>query len=420
MKKIFTTIMSFLLMMGMLTPALAASQSQIQPLVETTAADITAKSAIAVDQETGQILYDKDSSAVRPIASMSKVISAYLIMKSVKEGKMTWNQKVSVNKSLEEVSEDKDLTNVPLDSTREYTVKELFDASLIYSANAAILALGKTEAGSSEKFVNKMRSTVEQWGIHDAKLYNAAGLLENQVGTEKYPQTADNVENEMSAKDMAIVVAHVLKEFPEILKVTSVQSADFNTGTEKLEMINHNEMLKDGEQYDQKYQLDGLKTGTSEKAGENFAATGLINKRRVISIVMGSKEDQRFKDTKKIWDPLMSRLVLKKTDLKNESNVKMNSAEDGKVSLRLSVPFDYWAKKDDSTKLTLNKIELNDKKQIPFSAGETVATGYLSLNDSNFLEGSKSGPKVALASTQSVKKANILVQIGRTIADWFG
>ncbi|MCI1506900.1 MAG: serine hydrolase, partial [Pediococcus pentosaceus] len=239
MKKLYTMLIAFLMMMPSFAPALAAENNE--SVIEATTSNITAKSAIAVDENTGQILYSKDENTVRPIASMSKIVAAYLIMKSVKEGQMHWNQKVSINKSLEEVSNNSELTNVPLSSNQTYTVRNLLDASLIYSANAAILSLGKAQAGTSEKFVNEMRSTVKKWGIKDAKLYNAAGLLESQVGSEKYPGTSGNIENEMSAKDMAIVISHVLKEFPEILNITKIQKTTFNTGKEELEITNHNE-----------------------------------------------------------------------------------------------------------------------------------------------------------------------------------
>lgn len=420
MKKVLTAVMTFMLMMAALTPAFAQTTASVPAIEKATATKITATSAIAVDETTGQILYSKDANTVRPIASMSKIISAYLIMKSVKSGKMTWNQKVSINKSLEKVSENQELTNVPLLASNTYTVKNLFDASLIYSANAAILALGKAQAGTSEKFVDEMRQTVRNWGIKDAKLYNAAGLLENQVGSEKYPGTAGNVENAMSAKDMAIVIQHVLKEFPAILKVTSIQSAKFNTGSEKIEITNHNEMLKNADQYDSKYQIDGLKTGTSEKAGENFSATGLINHRRVISVVMGSKENQRFTDTKKVWNALMSKLTYKTTILKNQSSVKMNSAKNKNVQLQLATPVGYWVVKNDDSTPQLSGIKLKNKKlTAPVSKKKVIATGNLRLKHSQFLA-TDSNLKIKLKPTKNIQKANVFVQIGRFIASWFG
>ncbi|MCI1396026.1 MAG: D-alanyl-D-alanine carboxypeptidase [Pediococcus pentosaceus] len=417
MKKLYTMLIAFLMMMPSFAPALAAENNE--SVIEATTSNITAKSAIAVDENTGQILYSKDENTVRPIASMSKIVAAYLIMKSVKEGQMHWNQRVSINKSLEEVSNNSELTNVPLSSNQTYTVRNLLDASLIYSANAAILALGKAQAGTSEKFVNEMRATVKKLGIKDAKLYNAAGLLESQVGSEKYPGTSGNIENEMSAKDMAIVISHVLKEFPEILNITKIQKTTFNTGKEELEITNHNELLKGAEQYETKYQIDGLKTGTSDKAGEDFSATGKIKGHRVISVVLGSSENRRFTDTKTIWNALMTKLVVLSSNLKNQASVKINSAKVADVKLELAQPLDYWVPKGRSEKLHVNAIKLNDPKQkAPIKHSKVIATANVKGNQDQFLENGK-GVHVKLKPTQDVKKANIFVRLGRSIADWF-
>ncbi len=70
---------------------------------------------------------------------------------------MRWDQPVKINADIAKISENSELTNVPLTAGKAYTVKNLLDASLIYSANAAIIALGKAQAGSSRKFVDEMR-----------------------------------------------------------------------------------------------------------------------------------------------------------------------------------------------------------------------------------------------------------------------
>lgn len=414
MKKVLLMIATFLLFATGITPAAAATQtsSLVNP-------QVTAKAALAIDEETGQVLYDKHADQVLPIASMSKVLSAYLIMKSVQSGKMRWDQPVKINADIAKISENNELTNVPLTAGKTYTVKNLLDASLIYSANAAIIALGKAQAGSSQKFVDEMRATVKGWRINDAKLYNAAGLLENQVGAEKYPGSPKNAENQMSANDMAVVIQHVLKEFPEILKITKIQKLDFNTGSDKVTMINHNELLPGGAQYDQRYHLDGLKTGTSLAAGEDFAATGEINHRRVISVVLGAKTDHRFTDTKAIWQALMSNLTVVKTKMKNQASVMMNSAKQRQVKLRLAQPFTYWKTKKDGQTPKLKKVELSSTKtKAPVNKDQTIATGRLTGSALSFLP-NKSAVKVKLKPTQDVQKASWWVRLGRTISGWF-
>ncbi|KAF0334905.1 serine hydrolase [Pediococcus acidilactici] len=414
MKKVLLVIATLLLFATGVTPAAAATQtsSLVNP-------EITAKSALAIDSETGQVLYEKHADQVLPIASMSKVLSAYLIMKSVQSGKMRWDQPVKINADIAKISENSELTNVPLTAGKSYTIKNLLDASLIYSANAAIIALGKAQAGSLRKFVDEMRATVRSWGIKDAKLYNAAGLLENQVGAEKYPNSPKNAENQMSANDMAVVIQHVLKEFPEILQITKIQKLDFDTGSGKVTMINHNELLPGGAQYDNRYQLDGLKTGTSLAAGEDFAATGKVNQRRIISVVLGAKTDHRFTDTKAIWQALMTNLTVVKTNLKNQASVVMDSAKQRQVKLRLAQPLAYWKAKKGGQMPKLDQVKLKaTKTKAPVDKNQVIATGRLTGASLSFLP-NKSARKVQLKPVHDVQKASWWVRLGRTISGWF-
>jgi len=105
-----------------------------------TTPSISAKAAIAVDAGTGQILYDKNSTQPMAIASMTKMLSTYLVLQAIKQGKLSWDQKISVSKDVAKMSQNTEYANVPLLATKTYSVRELYNATEIYSANAAITA----------------------------------------------------------------------------------------------------------------------------------------------------------------------------------------------------------------------------------------------------------------------------------------
>lgn len=100
------------------------------------------------------------------IASVTKIIGLYIILDQVKQGKLAWDDEVSISDYAEELSVTPDLSNVPLHKENTYTVKELFDSAAIQSANASIVALAEKIAGSEPKFVELMQTQLKKMGDH--------------------------------------------------------------------------------------------------------------------------------------------------------------------------------------------------------------------------------------------------------------
>lgn len=112
--------------------------------------NIDAKAAIAVDAKTGQVLYAKNAEQTLPVASMSKLLTAYMVLQAIDQGKLKWDQKVTPSDAAQEVSQDTTLSNVPLKKGESYTVKSLYQATLIYSANGAAMALADAVGGTQK------------------------------------------------------------------------------------------------------------------------------------------------------------------------------------------------------------------------------------------------------------------------------
>lgn len=263
------------------------------------------KSALAIDSNSGQILYAQNANKILPIASMTKLITVYLTLQAIKNKQISWNTKVTPTDNIVKVANNSEYSNVPLKKGHSYTIRQLYQATLIESANGAAMCLAKAVAGSQEAFVKQMRTQVKKWGITDAKLYTVCGLPNGNVGSDAYSGVSKDAENLMSARDMAIVGQRLIDDFPAVLNTTKIAKMNFKDGNQTTQMSNFNWMLKGLSQYDANLSVDGLKTGTTDKAGACFIGTAVHQGGRIITVVMGARhqdgtDPSRFIQTKRL------------------------------------------------------------------------------------------------------------------------
>ncbi len=273
----------------------------------TPALDVNASAALAVSAKTGEILYAKNADKTLPIASMTKMLGIYLVREAIKSGKLHWDDTVSPSASIAKLSQNSDLSNVPMKTDGKYTIKELYQASLIYSANAAMILLGNAVSGSQTKFVDAMRAQLKTWGINNATIVNATGLDNDQVdAADRYPKTTTRDQNQMSAKDVALIAQHLLNDYPDVLATTKLTTQTFQANTsDATKMDNYNLMLPGLSAADKGLAVDGLKTGTTDRAGDCFAGTVEKNGMRIITVVMhanGDGDAKRFVQTGKLMN----------------------------------------------------------------------------------------------------------------------
>ncbi|MGT2930590.1 D-alanyl-D-alanine carboxypeptidase PBP3 [Streptococcus dentasini] len=250
-------------------------------LVQADKFEAPAEHAIAVEASTGKVLYEKDATTPDGIASITKILTIYMVYRQIDEGKLSWNSKVKISDYAYDLTTNSEASNVPMEA-REYTVKDLVEAAMISSANSAAIALAEKIGGSEQTFVDMMQRQLKEWGIKDAKLVNASGLNNSYLGDHLYPGSSSDDENQMSARDVAIIAQHLIREYPEVLDITKKTSADFHGST----MNTFNYML-DGMPY-ARDGVDGLKTGTTELAGQSFVATSTENGMRVITVILNA------------------------------------------------------------------------------------------------------------------------------------
>lgn len=266
--------------------------------------ELNATAGMIFDENTGQIVYKKDADEKVAVGSITKIITLYLVTKALKENKLSEKDMLTPTQAQAEMTQKNEYTNVRLDADKSYSVKDLYDAAWIVSSNSAAMMLADKVAGSQAKFVKMMRQTVKNWGIKGAELYNVSGLNNSDLEPDMYLGTKDS-ENKLSANDIGVIVKHVLDEYPDILKTTSMAKLSFPVDNETRNYDSLNLLLKGNRDYQEGYEFDGLKTGTTDAAGESFVGTLPMDNTRLVTIVLnaqGEKDDldKRFRSTQKL------------------------------------------------------------------------------------------------------------------------
>lgn len=210
-------------------------------------------SVLAGDASTGEIYYDYQSDTPYPIASTSKLMTALLVMEAVSAGQITFDQQVVVSDAVERLAVSDDGV-VPLKAGGVITVRELLLGTLLPSSNECALCLAESVAGSEEAFVEMMNRRAAELGLSQAVFFNCNGLpvyTEGAVPSKR--------QNRMSAEDMFRLVSYLLRVYPQITEITSLEKAMLESID--FEVSNTNPLL-----YNLR-EATGLKTGTTNRAG---------------------------------------------------------------------------------------------------------------------------------------------------------
>lgn len=258
-----------------------------------------ARSAYAIDADTGQVLYEKNAKKTYPIASVTKILTLAVIEQDIRDHQLSWNQKIKISPSVAQMANDPRCSNVQLNAGESYTVKQLVDSMMLVSADGSTEALALADAGSTAAFNKKMQQVARKAGVHDAKIYNMVGLPNSYMGAHALKGVDKDAENLFSARDLGLVSQYVIKKYPETLKITSTKFADFDVSADHKEhMVNINALLPQNGAAPKDWNIDGLKTGNTDAAGKCIVSTGTYAGRRVIVVALHTKGD--WKDQSKM------------------------------------------------------------------------------------------------------------------------
>lgn len=341
--------------------------------------DISAKSAILVDFNTGKVLYSKNENEPLAMASMTKVMSMLLIMEKIDDGSLKYDDIVEISTE----SSSMGGSQIFLNPGDKYKVIDLLKGVAMASANDAVVALAEKTYGSKEHFIEAMNKKAESLGLKNTHFVNVHGL--------------DEEGHYSSAYDMSVMARELLKH-EKILDFTKVYE-EYLTKPDgsQIWLVNTNKLVRfyDG--------VDGLKTGFTQNAGYCLTATGKKNNLRLISVVMGEESiEKRSSDTVKLLNYGFNTFKVNLIKHKSEILGKVNVQKGKKENVDVVLVNDLIELLNASDKPSNYKFKiLVDKITAPVKKGDVIGKVKV-LNDNGVLIS-----QVDITVNENVLKANL-------------
>ena len=243
------------------------------------APSIAAKSWILLDATSGQIIAAQDPNTRVEPASLTKIMTAYLVFAALRDKKLDINQMVNVSVRAWKV--DASSSKMFIDPATPVKVNDLLYGLMVQSGNDAAVALAEAVAGDEGTFVTLMNREAARMGLKSTHFANPHGL--------------PSAENYSTAQDLSVLAARVIADYPQFYKIDSVKSFTYN----KITQPNRNRLLWLDPT------VDGMKTGHTEAAGYCMIASAHrpngAGERRLISVVIGATSDQsRTQESQKL------------------------------------------------------------------------------------------------------------------------
>ena len=233
--------------------------------------EIAARQYILLDLTTGQTLAERDADTPTDPASLTKLMTAYVVFGALRDKKLTLDQTVAVSeRAWNERKGDPSLMFI--DTTMRPTVEELLHGMIVQSGNDASVALAEAVGGTVENFAQMMNRQAQAWGLKNSAFKNVTGM--GEAG------------HKASARDIAVIASRVIRDFPQYYRYYSIKEWTYN----KIRQDNRNLLLR------RDPTVDGMKTGFTDAAGYCLVASaardypnlGAGNKRRLLSVVLGA------------------------------------------------------------------------------------------------------------------------------------
>ncbi|ALQ17781.1 D-alanyl-D-alanine carboxypeptidase PBPD2 [Listeria monocytogenes] len=261
--------LTWVLLMGLL---LLSSCSTKQPNLY-----LSANAAAVYSVENGKPLYEQNADKVMPIASLSKLMTAFLVLEAVDNNELSWDETLD----LVRLDDPSAVSLYAITQKRTWSVRDLYSAMLTMSANDAAETLGDRLDGAD--FPKEMNRQATKLGMSSRTNFVSASGLD-----------VDGKTAVSTTKDLFLLSSKLISTHPEVLETTSKPTVTTDEGA-KLESTNDLLGSIQG--------LDGLKTGFTDEAGYCFIGTAERGGKRVISIVLDAgTPEKRFKDTEKLME----------------------------------------------------------------------------------------------------------------------
>ena len=366
---------------------------QLDPL------NLQVRSAVLIDVETGQILYTKNENIPLPPASVTKVMTMLIIMEAIEKGHVAWEDVVTTSTKAHKMTG----SVVFLADGEKATLRQMFEAVAVYSANDAAVAIAEHVGGSEESFVNLMNEKARELGLSNTRFLNVTGL----PYLEQYPNFNDPDGHIMSAFDIALISAELVKKYPKVLEFTSTTFATFQNG---VDMPTRNNIILRNDW------IDGLKTGFTNEAKYCLSATGQKDGMRLVSVILGAENDRvRQDETLKILNYGFSNFK-KQTMVRGKDEIKVVKVDKGKereVTLLAAQNLDLVIEKEASDDAYTQVIEIQESVVAPIEANTVLGKLYYEK------DGVLIGEPIDLVAKEAVEKGGFFRLLVRGIKDTF-
>ena len=316
------------------------------------APSVAAQSYILMDYNSGAILASNNENEMRSPASLTKLMTSYVIFKRLKEEFITLDEEVKISEKAWRTGGSKSFIEVG----KMIKLEDLLKGMIIQSGNDASVALAEHVAGSEGTFVLFMNDYAQQIGMNNSNFENASGLPNNNQYT--------------SAKDMALLSSAMIREFPNYYKWYSQKEFTYNNITQ----TNRNKLLFTDST------VDGLKTGWTEKAGYCLVTSANRVGMRLISVVMGSDSTSiRTAETEKLLD---YGFRFFETQSVNDISHQVSVYKSKKANIKVGVSDrSFLTLPRNQFKYTTQTINLSGDLVAPINRGDQVGTLVISFSD---------------------------------------
>ena len=349
--------------------------------------DIRAKAALLVEAETGTILYDKNSHDELSIASTTKIMSALLIFEAIERGELRMDQSVTATASaLRGLPEDGSTADIVEGET--LTVEQLLYCMLVISANETCNILGETVAGSVDAFVERMNQRAQELGCQNTHFANTTGLTQSGHYSCAY--------------DLYLITreAMTFEDFMTIVNTKSYEIPPTNKTAEERVLHSTNALISNWRLAGYLYSgAQGIKTGSTDAAGQCLVSSAVRGSRTLISVVLGAEKVEKengsgyivesFTETARLFDwgfdNFSSRQVLDENELVQEVPVAL-SKQVSTVAVHPAQSAEAMLPKDlDVESLTRTVTLDNETALAPIAAGDRLGEITISYGDTEYV-----------------------------------
>ncbi len=374
-KKLIAVGLCTVLMITFLVPSLSAEEAP--PF------DLNCRSAILMEAETGQVLYEKNADEALPPASVTKIMTLLLVMEAIDSGSLGWDDTVTASAHATSMGG----SQIFLKEGEQMSVRDMVKSVVIASANDAAVALAEHICGSESAFVSKMNSRAAELGMKNTAFENTNGL----------DDTTDT--HLTSARDIAIMSRELIRH-KEVLKYSSTWMDSIRGGAFGLTNTNRLVRFYSG--------CTGLKTGSTAKAKFCISATAERDGMSLIAVIMAApSRDERNAAAKTLLDWGYASFSLYRTQAELPKALPLIG---GKTeACRIDTEELSFVIPKGSEKRVKTSVELPEKLTAPLASGSAVGSVYYEL------DGKLLG-KFEIKTAEEAEKINFFDILGNILA----